>query len=108
LFQAEVRCSVKYRHMVLMPTDPKFIKGYYLKYINILELSSENLTHTYTNMYNCDVSIYIVVLTNFRYTRWENLTNFNKSLKYHTNHCTYIKFIISHIKTLKCSYMFRS
>jgi len=31
-----------------------------------------------------------------------------ESLKYHTNHCTYIKFINSHIKILKRSYMFRS
>jgi len=55
----------------LMPTDPKFIKGYNLKYSNILELTSENLTHTHTNIYSHDVtySIYIVVLTNFRYIR---------------------------------------
>jgi len=37
--------------MVLMPTDPKFVKGYYLKYSNILELTSENLTHTHTHKY---------------------------------------------------------
>ena len=31
-----------------------------------------------------------------------------ESLKYHTSHCTYIEFIISHIITLKRSYMFQS
>lgn len=45
-FHAEVCCSVKYRYMILMPTDPKFIKGYYLKYRNVIELTPENLIHT--------------------------------------------------------------